>query len=1078
VILLLVEVVLLVAVAALGWQGAHVAIEGTLAAAGVRGDVGDAAAIRAAGDTAALWFAGGVGLLAVTRALTGLRRGLHIRTPLLMVAASGAAALGFVVQLGYGNPFRADWPGPGFAVGVFYGCLVASLLLAIPGDISAWISRGRWVVGGGAVALLVALAIFGEAPGNSGQRINLFGTQPIELVKIGAVLFAADALGRRAGKIRYQRVRAGFLRLPRATLLVPALAALVGTWMGLFLLKDLGPTLILGGVFLGLFYVVTRSPGWVMLAIGTVVGLLAVLWFAPYLAPSGTIQTRLQMWADPWLNGLPNGDQLALARWAMAAGGWTGSGLGTAFPGGIPAGHTDLVYAHLVEELGVTGALAWLALVGIAVTDGLRIAARARTPERALMAAGLGMLVVAQAATILGGTFGAIPLTGVVVPFLSFGKTSMVAFLAVVALIERLGEDGEARAPTDELREIGGGVLHVQVAVAMLTLFGVGATVLQAVVGRDETTLRGVITTLKDGTPVLLSDRRLSSIAARIRRGDILDRDGQPLATSPEPRTRDYPLHDALGTVLGPPDGGLLRAKWSVERAQDATLRGYPDRTDGPAIWLGKIGDGERLVLAVPNAAAADPSEEVRARAVHARKGGTGDVRRVALAAPDYRALLRLARMPLAAREPAIAALSADIAPRSVTLTIDSRLQSQLAAAVRAAAAKSSVGAAAAVILDPATGQTLARAQWPDYDPGADDWKKKRIANDPKFMGIYGAWSDKTGAHGVWQAGSVFKILTAVAAVKAGKVAVTTEAPAEQFETSVCPTRATPTFKVDKLDDGRPSFTLPDWTRPIHDHGDGGARGDLDLVAAITKSSNVYFGQLALAIGPEAYRALRAPPPSLDTVTAVGATPAPPTLGVEFGNPGLDSESDGLFTGLGEAGSRRLAQTGFGQGAGSWNVTQAARLLGAVANGGIYRRCSSDMLLTGACTELSVVDSPDSLAPILAGMRGVMMSGTGARLKKIPGVRVYGKTGTADAPGTRDEAPWKIKPAQTTAPHSWFVAIAEPGGTPACTTGTSGRYVVAAVVPHGGFGASAAGPLAIAAIEALQDREYLPRAGE
>jgi cell division protein FtsI/penicillin-binding protein 2 len=111
-------------------------------------------------------------------------------------------------------------------------------------------------------------------------------------------------------------------------------------------------------------------------------------------------------------------------------------------------------------------------------------------------------------------------------------------------------------------------------------------------------------------------------------------------------------------------------------------------------------------------------------------------------------------------------------------------------------------------------------------------------------------------------------------------------------------------------------------------------------------------------------------------------------------------------------------------------------------------------------------------------MRGVMMSGTGARLKKIPGVRVYGKTGTADAPGTRDEAPWKIKPAQTTAPHSWFVAIAEPGGTPACTTGTSGRYVVAAVVPHGGFGASAAGPLAIAAIEALQDREYLPRAGE
>ena len=1054
-----VEAALLLLVAAAGWFGAAWAVEGTLAAAGARGQAGDAGLVHAAGETAALWFVGGVVLLAVVRAATSLRRGDHIRTPLLLPAAVAAAGLGLVVQLGYGNPFRADWPGPGFGQGVFYGCAVAAVLLAIPGDIGAWISRGRWIIGGGALALLVALALFGDAPGASGQRINLFGTQPIELVKVGAVLFAADALGRRAGKIRYQRVRAGFLRLPRATLLLPALLALVGTWAGLFLVKDLGPTLILGGVFLGLFYVVTRSPGWVVLAVGGFGGALGLLAYNPALAPSGTVRTRLHMWADPWLNGLPNGDQLALAKWAMAAGGWSGSGLGTAFPGGIPAGHTDLVYAHLVEELGVLGAVVWLACIAVAVTDGLRVASRNRTPERAMMAAGLGLLVVAQAATILGGTFGVIPLTGVVVPFLSFGKTSMVAFLAVVALIARLGENGEARVATDELREIAGGVRHAQVAVAALALLGLAATYAGGVHDRDATTLRGVVTTLGDGTAVLLHDRRLTSIAGAIRRGDILDRNGVPVATSPEPRSRVYPLGDALGTVLGPPDGGLLRARWSVERAQDERLRGYPNRADGPAVWLGPPLPGatrEELLLVVPSAAAEAPDERARAeRAWHDRHPeapGAASVRRVALAAPDLTTLLPLARMPLAARSAAVTALSEDIPARSVSLTLDATLQAALGPLVKTAAAKSSVGAAALVVLDPATGEVLARAQWPDYDPAGDTWRAKRLAEDPTFMGIYGAWSDKTGAHGIWQAGSVFKILTAVAAAKADKIAVTTTAP-----DSTCPTGSAPAFACDQVNDGRTSFTLPGWKKPVHDFGDGGARGKVDLVRAITGSSNVYFAQLALDLGPEAYRALR-------------------TAGVEFGNPTLDDETDADFTGLGSAGSRRLAQTGFGQGAGSWNVTQAARLVGAVANGGVYRRCPPDLLLGGTCTASALLDDPAPLEAILSGMRGVVASGTGARLQKVPGVRIYGKTGTADAPGTRDEKPWKIKPGQETRPHSWFVAIAEPDAAEACDPAVPGRYVVTAVVPHGGFGGSAAGPLVVDAIEVLQSKGYLPAA--
>ena len=188
------------------------------------------------------------------------------------------------------------------------------------------------------------------------------------------------------------------------------------------------------------------------------------------------------------------------------------------------------------------------------------------------------------------------------------------------------------------------------------------------------------------------------------------------------------------------------------------------------------------------------------------------------------------------------------------------------------------------------------------------------------------------------------------------------------------------------------------------------------------------------------------------------------------------NETEGPWTGLGSAGSRRLAQTAFGQGAGAWSVVQAARLIAAVANGGDYIRCPASMLLAQPCEKKHIIPAESSMAPILSGMQGVMQSGTGAKLSKVAGVRIYGKTGTADAPGTLPEKPWGLRPGQLSTPHSWFVAIAEPATASACADATAGRYVIATVVPHGGFGASAAGPLAISAIKELQTQGYLPAA--
>ena len=106
-------------------------------------------------------------------------------------------------------------------------------------------------------------------------------------------------------------------------------------------------------------------------------------------------------------------------------------------------------------------------------------------------------------------------------------------------------------------------------------------------------------------------------------------------------------------------------------------------------------------------------------------------------------------------------------------------------------------------------------------------------------------------------------------------------------------------------------------------------------------------------------------------------------------------------------------------------------------------------------------------------MRRVVTAGTGARLTSPAGVRVYGKTGTADVRGFTGEQPWGIAPKQVAAPHSWFVAFAEPASAAEGEPIVAGRLAIAVVVPRGGTGASAAGPLAMQILDAAHALGYL-----
>jgi len=146
-----------------------------------------------------------------------------------------------------------------------------------------------------------------------------------------------------------------------------------------------------------------------------------------------------------------------------------------------------------------------------------------------------------------------------------------------------------------------------------------------------------------------------------------------------------------------------------------------------------------------------------------------------------------------------------------------------------------------------------------------------------------------------------------------------------------------------------------------------------------------------------------------------------------------------------------------------------------IGSGGVYRKCPPSMEKGATCENKALLAQPDLVCPILSGMQAVMTRGTGQGLSVKPGLpaglRVYGKTGTADAIGIDEERPWHVEKGVYGKPHSWFVALAEPAATPVCHPTAAKRLGLALVIPRGGLGALNAGPAAIEVIHAMYKLE-------
>ncbi len=934
----------------------------------------DAAAVRASARLACLYFTAGIGALIAARVWNGRKvTESTVAIPWLLPAMAAGALLGLTFHLATVEIVRGVAAMPSaasFAQGFLMGSVAGAAILVAPIDLGELATRARLPIAITIAAIFAALAFVGSGPAGSGTRINLGPIQPIELVKPLAVLFLAAYLGPRAAKLRWQRQRVLGLRWPRLELLVPALLVLVAIVGGLYVIGDLGPVLLLAFVFLGVFFIVTRATGWVVVALSLVAALILVLALAPGIAGGGTVKTRLVMWQSPWTNGLSNAHQLAEGLWAIASGGWDGQGLARASLPLPPAGKTDLALAVMAEQLGAVGLVAFHLILGAIVLGALHVAARSRTAERVLIAGGLAILLLAQWLVIELGSLGHLPLTGIVVPFLSAGRSSMAVFIVIVALVVKLSNDARARAESTELVELHGAVRGVRqftlVAIGIALMASLGAALLD----REATLARGIAMRLGDGTRITKQNGRLLSFAKRVRRGSILDRNGESLAVSSE-EGRSYPLKSAIGTLMGTSPSRVLLPPWALERLHEPTLRGYST--------------------------------------LH-----------------GFASLLDLTS---AAREDAMRARDNQIESRSVRITLDAKLQVRAAKLAANLVARGKL-AVAAVVIDVDTGHVLARVQAPDYDPNDRSWSDTVLGGDPsrlaKLRGAYGTWPDKTGVQGMFQSGSVGKLFTALAALRTNK--------------------GDARFECRDSDAQGPLFTQKGWHKPIHDHSSDRPHGTPDLVEAIGVSCNVYFAQLGLALGPEPLIALR--------------------------DAGLEVSYGGELD-PGAPGSRQLASTAFGQGTMVMNVMQAARMVAAIAGGGRYTRCPPTLDLAAPCDTKTLVDNPDVLRPLIAGMRQVMTNGTGARLTSPTGIRVYGKTGTADVRGFIGEEPFGIARAAAAAPHSWFVAFAEPTSAPEGEPTVNGRLAIAVVVPRGGTGASAAGPLAMQILEAARELGYI-----
>ncbi len=318
------------------------------------------------------------------------------------------------------------------------------LLIAVgfmPRDMR-WLRRYRytWLIGG--LALLSVTLIAGTNPSGGGPRLwllvpgaQVFGGvmpvyfQPSEVLKLLFIAYLASYLGEYVGIADSDR-QAKAWRVPTPAFLGPMLMAWGFCMVLLIWQHDLGSATVFFAVFLAMLYVATGRWGYVAGGMA----LLVMAGFAGY-SLFDVVRLRVDIWLNPWPESQGRAFQIVQSLMALAAGGVIGQGIGQGSPGYIPVVHSDCVLAAVAEEWGIAGALGTVILLAVLTLRGLRAATINRLPFRALLATGLSVALGTQALLIMGGILRLAPLTGITLPFVSYGGSSLVSSFAMIGLL-------------------------------------------------------------------------------------------------------------------------------------------------------------------------------------------------------------------------------------------------------------------------------------------------------------------------------------------------------------------------------------------------------------------------------------------------------------------------------------------------------------------------------------------------------------------------------------------------------------------------------------------------------------------
>jgi hypothetical protein len=548
-----------------------------------------------------------------------------------------------------------------------------------------------------------------------------------------------------------------------------------------------------------------------------------------FLGTPKTVHDRVAMWLSPWSNTVRGGDQVAHSLWAIASGGPLGAGPGLGESDVIPAGHTDLIVSVLGEDWGFLGIASVYLIYALLIWLGLRVARRARSDYAFFLALGLTLLISAELLLISCGILDLFPLSGVATPFLSYGRTAMLANFGIAGILLALGNDGHrSGSRTESLAPLLPGLRWVEIVLGLLALAVVGKAAYIQLGQADEIAGQGTLVLQADGGRRYVYNPRLIDAARTLQRGTIYDRAGLPLATSSwaeleqhraqyqdigididqacnraEPRC--YPLGSVTFHLLG---DIRTRANWSapnsslVERDSAIRLQGYDDRA---------------RVVAVKDKAG-KPFYTIRY---------------------DYRELLPLLRHRWEPDNPAVKRIRDR--ERNVHLSISAALQMKAARILSESLKAQHLDRGSIVAMDPANGDLLASVNMPSPD----------LLQEKLALGeASGSLLDRA-RYGLYPPGSTFKVVTAIAALR------------------LDPKLAHQTYQCIRLPDGRTGNYVGNSKRPIRDDvEDKNPHGTLDMDRAIIVSCNAYFAQLGTyKVGPQQL---------LDTAAMIGISVANP----------------------------------------------------------------------------------------------------------------------------------------------------------------------------------------------------------